>query len=244
MKRHGQVARYRSDRSPRRPLPYGVTDTYPDGYRSRATKATLTQRTQIVEEKTDRLETVFAAFMARTDAVDRAHRRVHRAPGAQGAGRRPRAQRNEQALGRVGKQDGDLVEDIVAPSIRPLAREVFDCGELEYFATRVSLKRSDDPSRVREFDALYVGADAVLLNQTKSTPRTEHVPEFVRFVDSGEFVVEHSAGHGELSDTERHLRDRDGRRSGETRPLPESPNATSRDAPATDYADARGSQPR
>ena len=29
--------------------------------------ATLTQRTQVVEDKTDRLETIFAAFMARTD---------------------------------------------------------------------------------------------------------------------------------------------------------------------------------
>ena len=31
--------------------------------------ATLTQRTHVVEERTDRLETVFAAFMARTDAA-------------------------------------------------------------------------------------------------------------------------------------------------------------------------------
>ena len=50
-----------------------------------------------------------------------------------------------------------MVEDIVAPSVRRLAREVFDCGELQYFSLRVSLKRSDDSSREREFDALYVG---------------------------------------------------------------------------------------
>ena len=31
--------------------------------------ATLTQRTHVVEERTDRPETVFAAFMARTDAA-------------------------------------------------------------------------------------------------------------------------------------------------------------------------------
>ena len=31
--------------------------------------ATLTQRTHVVEERTDRLDTVFAAFMARTDAA-------------------------------------------------------------------------------------------------------------------------------------------------------------------------------
>ena len=91
--------------------------------------------------------------------------------------------------GELANRMGTLVEDIVAPSIGRLAREVFDCGEQQYFATRVVLKRSDDPSREREFDALYVGADAVLLNETKSTPRTEYVREFVRFVDGGEFAL-------------------------------------------------------
>ena len=39
---------------------------------------------------------------------------------------------------------------------------MFDCGERQYFGTRVSLTRSDDRSREREFDALYVGTRAVL----------------------------------------------------------------------------------
>ena len=39
---------------------------------------------------------------------------------------------------------------------------MFDCGEPQYFGTRVSLTRSDDRSREREFDALYVGTRAVL----------------------------------------------------------------------------------
>ena len=53
----------------------------------------------------------------------------------------------------------------------------------------MSVNRSDDPSIEREFDALYVGARAVLLNQTKTTPRTEHVQEFVQFLESGEFAL-------------------------------------------------------
>ena len=36
-------------------------------------------------------------------------------------------------------------------------------------------RASDDPSREREFDALYVGTRAVLLNQTKSTVRMNDV---------------------------------------------------------------------
>ena len=37
--------------------------------------------------------------------------------------------------------------------------------------TRGSVIRSDDRSRTREFDALYVGTRAVLLNETKAPPR-------------------------------------------------------------------------
>ena len=91
--------------------------------------------------------------------------------------------------GELANSMGTVVEDIVAPSIRRLGPEVFDCGEQRYFGTRVSVNRSDDPSLEREFDALYVGARAVLLNQTKSTPRTEHVREFVQFLESGEFAL-------------------------------------------------------
>ena len=183
--------------------------------------ATLTQRTHVVEEKTDRLETVFAPFMARSDAfmartgesmartdafmartdesmarTDAAVARIDESIGRleriverrERQGARERKEMNKR-WGELANKTGTLVEDIVAPSIRRLAREVFDCGEEQHFATWVSLKRSDDPSRRREFDALYVGADAVLLNDTKPTPRSEYVREFVQFVDSGEFAL-------------------------------------------------------
>ena len=91
--------------------------------------------------------------------------------------------------GNLANKMGTLVEDIIAPSIRRLAREVFGCGDQRYFGTRVSVNRSDDPSREREFDALYVGARAVLLNETKSSPRTEPVQAFVQFLESGEFAL-------------------------------------------------------
>ena len=103
-------------------------------------------------------------------------------------GARERKEMNKR-WGELANTMGTVVEDIVAPSIRRLGPEVFDCGEQRYFGTGVSVNRSDDPSLEREFDALYVGARAVLLNQTKSTPRTEHVREFVQFLESGEFAL-------------------------------------------------------
>ena len=91
--------------------------------------------------------------------------------------------------GELANKMGTVVEDIVAPSVRRLAREVFGCGELQYFSERVSLKRSDDSSREREFDALYVGTRAVLLNETKSSPRAEDARRFAEFLSSGEFAL-------------------------------------------------------
>ena len=74
---------------------------------------------------------------------------------------------------------------------------MFACGELQYFSLRVSLKRSDDSSREREFDALYVGTRAVLLNETKSSPRVEDAREFGEFLNSGELAL-HFPEHREL----------------------------------------------
>ena len=180
--------------------------------------ATLTQRMGVVEERTDSLETIFAAFMARTDAsmarTDEAMARTDEAIGRleriierreqEGARERDAAARDRKEMkeqaererremnerwGNLANKMGTVVEDIIAPSIRRLAREVFGCGDQRYFGTRVSVNRSDDPSREREFDALYVGSRAVLLNETKSSPRSEHVQAFVQFLESGEFAL-------------------------------------------------------
>ena len=179
--------------------------------------ATLTQRTQVVEERTDRLESILAAFMARTDeSIARLERiiepREHeRAPKGEAAARdreemrrraeqdreesdryweeaaRERRERNKRWCQLVDKW-GTVVEDIVAPSVRRLAPEVFDCGELRCFSTRASVSRSDNLDRKRDFEALYVGTRAVLLNDTTALPRPNDARRFARFVESGEFA--------------------------------------------------------
>ena len=183
--------------------------------------ATLAQRTQDVEEKTDRLETILASFMARTeqwmartDGSIRHLERIIERMEQEGARDREAAERDREAAarnreaaerdreaaarerremnkrwGELANKMGTVVEDIVAPSVRRLAREVFNCGDMQYFGTRVSLKRSDDSSREREFDALYVGTRAVLLNETKSSPRTSDAREFAEFLRTDEFAL-------------------------------------------------------
>ena len=168
--------------------------------------ATLAQRTQTVEERTDRLESILASFMERTDrsmertdgSIERLERAIERME-QEGARDREESARFRAEMarerremnkrwGELANKMGTVVEDIVAPSIQRLAREVFDCGEPQYFGTRVSLTRSDDRSRRREFDALYVGTRAVLLNETKSSPRMSDAQAFARFLESGEFA--------------------------------------------------------
>ena len=146
--------------------------------------ATLAQRTQTVEERTDRLESILATFMERTDrALERTDNSIER------------LERAIERMEQEGARDREESADIVAPSIQRLAREVFDCGERQYFGTRVSLTRSDDRSREREFDALYVGTRAVLLNETRSSPRMSDAQAFARFLESGEFA-RHAGAQG------------------------------------------------
>ena len=113
--------------------------------------ATLAQRTQHVERRVDSLETILARFMARTDeSIARLERIVERnsqeaardreeaARGREEAARERREERREmnKRWGELANKMGTVVEDIVAPSVRRLAREVFECGDLVYFGTR------------------------------------------------------------------------------------------------------------
>ena len=88
--------------------------------------------------------------------------------------------------GEASDRIGRFVEDIVAPSVRRMAHEVFECGGELFFSDRVSRARAGDRARMREFDALYIGTEKVLLNETKSTPRDEDIRRFARFVHDRE----------------------------------------------------------
>ena len=83
--------------------------------------------------------------------------------------------------GELADKMGTVVEDIVAPSIRRLGPEVFECGDLVYFGMRQTVAREDDRSCGCGFEALYVGTRLMLLNQTKASPRSEDAREIVTF---------------------------------------------------------------
>lgn len=74
--------------------------------------------------------------------------------------------RMNRQWGELARKMGTMVEDLVAPNVPRIARELFECAELQFFAIRVK-RRSG--ARTREVDALAVGPNVVLVNETKST---------------------------------------------------------------------------
>ena len=122
--------------------------------------ATLAQRTQTLEQRTDRLESILASFMERTDSsIERLERAIERME-QEGARDREAAARDREESARFRAE---------------MARD------------REEMKQQADRER-REFDALYVGARAVLLNETKSSPRMSDAQAFAEFLESGEFA--------------------------------------------------------
>ncbi len=150
------------------------------------------------EEAARDRRTMDKRFGALADSIERMEQEGAREREAAAREREAAAREREEAArerkemnkrwGELANSMGTVVEDIVAPSIRRLAREVFDCGGLQHFATRTARTRSDAPSHEREFDALYVGTQAVLLNETKASARPEYAGAFVRFLESGQFA--------------------------------------------------------
>ena len=160
----------------------------------------VAQRVDVVEDRLDRVERLMQQAAERSDRFEERwerdreewDRRMQRIDQQREQDReewdRARRAMNKQWSELAAKM-GTVVEDIVAPSVRRMARELFDCGEPLLFTSRIDRVRSDDRSRRREFDVLYVGDRAVLLNETKSLPRDADARRFVRLVRSGEFFL-------------------------------------------------------
>jgi len=173
----------------------------------------LEERVDVVEARVDRLEVIFGQFMVQTgmaiqrmdrtierldrsiermdrtiERMDRSIERIEATIVEMKAEATSERREINKRWGELARKQGTLVEDLIAPGLRRIARDELGCGDVRFFAERVLRIRSDDPSRRREFDALYVGEFAVLLNETKSSPRAEDAQAFLDFLRSGEFA--------------------------------------------------------
>ena len=85
-----------------------------------------------------------------------------------------------------------IAEDIVAPNIPRLAREVFGITEVQASGQRLERRHVADPSRFREFDMMLAGQGKLLLVETKATARVKYTDEFAEGLkDPFEYFPEH-----------------------------------------------------
>jgi len=85
-------------------------------------------------------------------------------------------QESRKEIGEIANRIGRLVEDIVHPSIPKIFTEITGLAETAINESSIRAKRKY-PSQ-REFDAVIVSAEYVLINETKSTLRPEDVQKF------------------------------------------------------------------
>ena len=84
---------------------------------------------------------------------------------------RERRSMNKQ-WGDLANRLGTLVEDIVAPNLPRVAAELFSCPVADLFGVRVVRRFGGE---TREYDALLVCPELVLVNETKSRLTDGHV---------------------------------------------------------------------
>ncbi len=91
--------------------------------------------------------------------------------------------------GELANKMGTLVEDLVAPSLPRIIKELLDRDVIDLM---VRWKRKLADGRVREYDAVAITADLICLTSTKSTLRSADVDRFVEEIDLfREFFPEH-----------------------------------------------------
>ncbi len=151
-----------------------------------------------VEEKVDRLEALFGQFMAQTNrTIIRMERGIEDLKIEMSEFKNEMSHfkdRMEAEVKRINKQWGDLankmgtlVEDIVAPAIPRVAKDLFGCEDIEDFMVRRYKTKPHDKSSRKEFDVIAVCQNKVILNETKATPRTSYIDDFIEFLKNKEF---------------------------------------------------------
>jgi len=146
-----------------------------------------------IEDRVDRLEALFGQFMTQMARQNKQAEERHKAAEERNQAAEERHKAAEERMARfeaevrswrkdINKQWGDLanklgtiIEDILAPNLRRLARDHFQFPSIDDFMIRRSRRHGQTET---EFDTLVVGPDAVILGEAKSTPSIEYAEAF------------------------------------------------------------------
>ncbi len=80
----------------------------------------------------------------------------------------------DKKWGELSNKLGTMAEDLVAPSVANILKQVTGCTKIKYSAVRV---RKSEP-RNQEFDVVAVCDEWVLINETKSRLQKKHLDDF------------------------------------------------------------------
>ena len=83
--------------------------------------------------------------------------------------------------GELANKMGTIVEDIVAPGLKGIGARYFGIDEFDSFAPRLRLK-SADRSMSREFDVIAETEEYFFIVETKSTPSTGYISDFIKLI--------------------------------------------------------------
>ena len=149
-----------------------------------------------IEDRVDRLEALFGQFMTEMALLNKRADERNKTAEERNKAAEERQARFEQEMrefknemraskreldkkwGELANKMGTIIEDILAPNLRRLAREHFRFETILDFMIRRSRRRPDRPEIESEFDTLVVGPDAVILGEAKSSPSLEHAEAF------------------------------------------------------------------
>jgi len=95
--------------------------------------------------------------------------------------------------GELANKMGTIVEDIVAPSLRGIAHEYFNVEDFDNFYVRNRRKNPSGDGR-REFDVVAYTRNYLFIVETKSTPRTPYIHDFIKFIPQISLWFPESAG--------------------------------------------------
>jgi len=83
--------------------------------------------------------------------------------------------------GDLANKMGTIVEDIVVPGLKWVGARYFGIEEFDFFAPRLRLK-SRDRSMTREFDVIAETENYFFVVETKSSPTTEYISDFIKLI--------------------------------------------------------------
>ena len=87
----------------------------------------------------------------------------------------------QKQWGEIAQKMGTYVENIVAPNIPWLGREVFALGgpEDEIFSSpRLRVRHPKDASKIREFDYIFATRRGWIVVASTNTPKLNHIDQF------------------------------------------------------------------